>query len=163
MAISFNGRIIVTSTAAGPALEGMNIACGMKASSGAVDHVELHDGRLTWTTIGSSAPLGLCGTGLLDMVATLLNAGVIQESGRIIEPGKARLDGVRERENIRCFHLLLPSPVNSEGIYLNNKMYGKYSLPKGLWLRESSCCSGRPGCGNLRLKPFIWQAVSVIV
>lgn len=129
--VCFNGRIIATSTAAGPALEGMNISCGMKASSGAIDHIKLRDGKLVWTTIGSTAPLGLCGSGLLDMVAALLNSGVIQKSGRIIEPGKAKLKGVREIENTRCFQLLPPSPANNKGIYLSQQDVRQVQLAKG--------------------------------
>lgn len=129
--VCFNGKIIATSTAAGPALEGMNISCGMKASSGAIDHIKLRDGKLVWTTIGSAAPLGLCGSGLLDLVAALLNSGVIQKSGRIIEPGKAKLKEVRDIENTRCFQLLPPSSANNKGIYLSQQDVRQVQLAKG--------------------------------
>lgn len=129
--LSFNKKMMAASTAAGPALEGMNISCGMKASSGAIDHVELSNDKLAWTTIGLSSPMGLCGSGLLDLIAALLKCGVIQKSGRIIEPGKARLEGVRERGNTRCFQLPQPFSTPTKEIYLSQQDVRQVQLAKG--------------------------------
>ena len=75
-------RLLASSTAAGPAFEGARIRYGMRAAAGAIDRVEFLDGgRLAIHTIGGAAPLGLCGTGLIDAVAALLEAGVILPSG----------------------------------------------------------------------------------
>ena len=76
-------RRIACSTAAGPAFEGAKISCGMRGAEGAVDHVSLKDGKITCHTIGGTAPKGLCGSGLLDLVAVLLDMGIIDESGRM--------------------------------------------------------------------------------
>lgn len=78
-----NGRLIATSTAAGPALEGMNIGCGMCAGPGAVERVT-HDGNgaITFRTIGDKAAEGLCGSGLIELIATLLDVQVIGANGR---------------------------------------------------------------------------------
>jgi uncharacterized 2Fe-2S/4Fe-4S cluster protein (DUF4445 family) len=74
--------IIATSTAAGPAFEGMSISCGMPALAGAIYKAE--DGRpLRVATIGSSAPQGICGTGLIDLIAIYLGRGEIVSSGAI--------------------------------------------------------------------------------
>lgn len=129
--LNFNGKMIAASTAAGPALEGMNISCGMKASSGAIDHVEFCNNKLVWTTIGSSAPMGLCGSGLLDLIAALLKSGIIQKSGRIIEPGKATLKGVRERANTRCFQLSQPFSTHTKEIYVSQQVVRQVQLAKG--------------------------------
>ncbi len=78
--------LTVCSTAAGPAFEGAKISCGMRGSTGAIDHVHLDDeGHLTWHVIGEGEPLGICGSGLLDAAACLLKNGVIDESGRMEE------------------------------------------------------------------------------
>lgn len=76
-------RRIACSTAAGPAFEGAKISCGMRGAQGAVDHVWLHGGTLFWHTIGNTSPVGLCGSGLLDLVAALLEIGVIDAYGRL--------------------------------------------------------------------------------
>ena len=78
-------RRIACSTAAGPAFEGAKISCGMRGAPGAVDHVTVRDGKLAYTVIGGGEPKGLCGSGLLDLVAALLDTGVIDESGRMEE------------------------------------------------------------------------------
>ncbi len=78
-----NGRLTATSTAAGPALEGMNISCGMCAGPGAVESVGTDsDGCLTFGTIADQPARGLCGSGLIDLIATLIGQGVIEANGR---------------------------------------------------------------------------------
>jgi uncharacterized 2Fe-2S/4Fe-4S cluster protein (DUF4445 family) len=76
-------RVLVTSTAAGPAFEGVNISCGSRAVDGAIVDARAHsDGQLTWRTIGDEAAVGLTGSGLLTLIAELRAIGAIQENGR---------------------------------------------------------------------------------
>lgn len=85
MVLAHQGRLWATSTAAGPAFEGMNIRCGMRASSGAVEGVRIDEqGQLGLTIVGEGAPLGLCGSGLLDLVAELVRSGVITAGGGLV-------------------------------------------------------------------------------
>jgi uncharacterized 2Fe-2S/4Fe-4S cluster protein (DUF4445 family) len=98
-------RIVACSTAAGPCFEGGNISCGMRASAGAISAVRLDESQETMgkrdktpsalstpsphlrlETIGSAPPKGLCGTGLIDAVALMLRAGIIDDSGRMLDP-----------------------------------------------------------------------------
>ena len=76
-------EIVVASTAAGPAFEGVNISCGMRAVDGAIVNANLEDEHLIFTTINDETPRGLTGTGLIKIVNELVKAGVIEESGRI--------------------------------------------------------------------------------
>ncbi|MBN1223323.1 MAG: DUF4445 domain-containing protein [Candidatus Aminicenantes bacterium] len=78
---------IATSTAAGPAFEGMNISSGMLALPGAIYKAEKTK-KLTLHTIGSLPARGICGTGLIDLIAHYLDDGLITSSGAI--PDKAR-------------------------------------------------------------------------
>jgi uncharacterized 2Fe-2S/4Fe-4S cluster protein (DUF4445 family) len=83
IAIGNRGRIIVCSTAAGPAFEGARIRHGMRATEGAIDKVVIRD-DVEVSVIGGGRASGICGSGLLDVVAELLRAGVIDTSGRIL-------------------------------------------------------------------------------
>lgn len=78
-------RILTASTAAGPAFEGVNISCGTRAVDGAVVGVHLNGRTLTLNTIADAPPIGLTGSGLLSVVHTLLEVGVIDPTGRILD------------------------------------------------------------------------------
>lgn len=86
-------RMTACSTAAGPALEGARIRFGMRGAPGAIDHVSLDNGMLTCSVIGGGEAAGICGSGLIDAVAMLLEAGLINKRGRI--QGHDELDGER--------------------------------------------------------------------
>jgi uncharacterized 2Fe-2S/4Fe-4S cluster protein (DUF4445 family) len=82
-----SGRILVTSTAAGPAFEGVNISCGTRAVDGAIVGVTAlpDEGSFELRTIGDHPPVGLTGSGLLDLICELRQAGVIDRSGRLVK------------------------------------------------------------------------------
>jgi uncharacterized 2Fe-2S/4Fe-4S cluster protein (DUF4445 family) len=89
MALANNGRISAASTAAGPAFEGMNIACGMRASLGAVEHAEITAaGQWQVTTIGQAPATGICGSGLLDIAGELVKHGGVARNGRFAPADK---------------------------------------------------------------------------
>ena len=82
MAIGNKERILVASTAAGPAFEGGNISCGVAGIPGAVSAVEIDaDGKASYQTIGGKDPIGLCGTGVLEVMYELLKAEIVDETG----------------------------------------------------------------------------------
>ena len=104
--LSRAGRMYACSCAAGPALEGMNISCGMRAETGAVEHVTLTESGVVLGVIGGAVPRGLCGSGLLEAVSQAVKWGAIGRTGRISadspftdtdENGKRRL--VLDREH----------------------------------------------------------------
>ncbi|MEA2008540.1 MAG: ASKHA domain-containing protein [Chloroflexota bacterium] len=76
-------RILTTSTAAGPAFEGVNISCGSRAIDGAIVQVSLDNGDFKLETIEDAEPIGLTGSGLLSAIAEFRRAGIIEPSGRI--------------------------------------------------------------------------------
>jgi len=79
-------RLLASSTAAGPALEGAEISCGMRAAAGAIERVAVENGGLRFDVIGDCDPVGVCGSGLVDLVAILVQQGVINASGRVLAP-----------------------------------------------------------------------------
>ena len=83
MVLGNRHRRIACSTAAGPAFEGAKISCGMRGAEGAVDHVFSRDGGISCHVIGGTEARGLCGSGLLDLVAVLLDQGIISPTGRM--------------------------------------------------------------------------------
>ncbi len=91
--IVLGGRdwLIATAAPAGPAFEGASIRCGMRAADGAIEAVTITgDGDLKLTVIGDTEPVGLCGSGLVDAVAALTEAGIIDSSGRFAQSLTAR-------------------------------------------------------------------------
>jgi uncharacterized 2Fe-2S/4Fe-4S cluster protein (DUF4445 family) len=75
------GRHLSCSTASGPAFEGAHIRHGMRAAPGAIERVAIHDGRVFVKTVDDAPPVGLCGSGILDLVAQLFRAGVLNSRG----------------------------------------------------------------------------------
>lgn len=78
------GRIRSASCPSGPALEGGHVSGGMRAAEGAIERVSLgEDGRLRLKVIGDGEPVGLCGSGVLDAMASFVRAGWVDGRGRI--------------------------------------------------------------------------------
>lgn len=114
MTLGSRQRLVACSTAAGPAFEGAHLSCGMRAASGAIDQVSI-DGDVHWRTIENAPPRGICGSGLVDLVAQMLDAGILQESGmmrdsqHLLELGQAALaTRIRNEGRHRAFNLVLP-------------------------------------------------------
>ncbi|MDY6823843.1 MAG: ASKHA domain-containing protein [Thermodesulfobacteriota bacterium] len=90
IALQAGDKTLITSTAAGPAFEGMGLSSGMNARIGAVDAVETTAGNtLAFHTIGGAPARGICGSGVIDLTACLIRMGVLELSGRMLRPGEA--------------------------------------------------------------------------
>jgi uncharacterized 2Fe-2S/4Fe-4S cluster protein (DUF4445 family) len=85
MAIGNKNKILVSSTAAGPAFEGGNISCGVGSISGAISGVLLEGDTISYQTIQDKSPVGICGTGVIEMTSELLKTGLIDETGLLKE------------------------------------------------------------------------------
>ncbi len=83
LALSVEGKLLCCSTAAGPAFEGAGIYMGMTASDGAISHVSVKNETISYETIGGAAPVGICGSGIIDAIAACLTLGFIDETGAI--------------------------------------------------------------------------------
>ncbi|MDR2353294.1 MAG: ASKHA domain-containing protein [Deltaproteobacteria bacterium] len=85
--ISRDGKFVATSCAAGPALEGMNILCGTRAVTGAIDTFVMEDDySFKYTTIGDAPAMGICGSALIDICAYLIKNKIINKAGRMKNP-----------------------------------------------------------------------------
>ena len=89
-----DGKLYVSSTAAGPAFEGAGISCGCSSIPGAIDKVGLSDGKLIVHTIDDAPAVGLCGSGLIDAIAVFLDMEMIEETGASDEDELVLAEGV---------------------------------------------------------------------
>jgi uncharacterized 2Fe-2S/4Fe-4S cluster protein (DUF4445 family) len=85
VAVGNRERIMTASCAAGGAYEGAAIRCGIGAIDGAIARVKLDNGRVDFETIGDKEPVGICGSGLIDLLAELLRAGTMSKKARLKE------------------------------------------------------------------------------
>ena len=82
--LAHDGKLWAASTAAGPAFEGARISCGMRATHGAIEKVVIGS-DVEVNVIGNTPPVGLCGSGLIDLAAGLLNAGILSPMGNLLD------------------------------------------------------------------------------
>ena len=121
-------RALATAAPAGPAFEGSQIRCGMRATAGAIEGVQLGD-RVELQVIGGDVPPeGICGSGLVDAVAQLLLAGLLDHSGRLKAPEDLPDHPLRERlidvDGMRAFLL-------ADGVYLTQRDIRELQFAKG--------------------------------
>lgn len=119
---NLGGRLLATSAAAGPALEGMNISCGCRAEEGAIDTFFIDDNyELKFTTISDAKPKGICGSGLIDITASLVKRKIVLASGRFNPKLDPRIEArIRDKK----FYL-------TEEIYISQSDLRQIQLAKG--------------------------------
>jgi uncharacterized 2Fe-2S/4Fe-4S cluster protein (DUF4445 family) len=107
MALGGKDGFLCCSVASGPAFEGAEISCGMASAPGAVRHVALEGDAFRLDVVGDVPPRGLCGSGLIDLLAALLRRGAVDETGRLLPPEEAEEEfsflGEDENENGICY------------------------------------------------------------
>ena len=139
VALGSRDRMLVCSTAAGPAFEGARISHGMRAADGAIEGVKIAGGQVACKVIGDSYPiLGICGSGLIQCAAEMLRSGIIDSTGRMLSPEKARagsdpvMERIESREDQTAF-LLVPEDSNTgqRAIYITQKDIRELQLAKG--------------------------------
>ncbi|HVU78984.1 MAG TPA: ASKHA domain-containing protein [Gaiellaceae bacterium] len=121
-----SARALACAAPAGPAFEAAQIRCGVRAAEGAIEGVKIVDGEVQLTVIGDTDPVGICGSGLVDAVAELVGAGVLDHSGRFVLGSHPSLGKIGE-ENV--FYL-------SEGVFLSQRdvrelQFAKASIATG--------------------------------
>lgn len=145
IALKTPGGITACSTASGPAFEGARIKCGMRASPGAVERVAIDEGDLTVDikTIADEAPVGICGSGIVDAIAEMLRVGLIDERGRII-PGRR---GVRLGPAGRPELVLAAADGGrcSQDIVITQRDVAEVQLAKGAIRTGTDILLGRAG------------------
>ncbi len=132
MALIGKDKILCCAVASGPAFEGAGISCGMPSVSGAISHVRFDRGFL-FDIIGHEQPLGLCGSGLLDLSAVLIEYGAVNETGRLLPPDQVP-------EQIRRF---ISCDENGNGIFhLTKQIYLNAADIRSLQLAKAAVAAG---------------------
>jgi uncharacterized 2Fe-2S/4Fe-4S cluster protein (DUF4445 family) len=104
-------KILATAAPAGPAFEAASIKCGVRAASGAIETIKVVDGELEIGTIENTKAIGICGSGLVDACASLVQLGLLDHSGRFVPQDVAEKVAPKvasrlvEREGERVFVL----------------------------------------------------------
>ena len=94
MTLTHAGRRWSCSCASGPAFEGAHIRFGMRAAPGAIERVQIVDGRVRIQTIGNRPASGICGSGILDAVAEMARVGLLNSRGALVRGHPLNRDGV---------------------------------------------------------------------
>ena len=122
------GRALATAAPAGPAFEGSQIRCGMRATDGAIEGVHLGEAVELQVIGGDIRPEGICGSGLVDAVAQLLVVGLLDHSGRMKTkedvPGHPLRERLIDVDGVRAFLL-------ADGVYLTQKDIRELQFAKG--------------------------------
>lgn len=92
ISLSKDGKLLSCSCASGPAFEGAHIQAGMRAVPGAIERAQFFDGEWHISTVDGLAPIGICGSGILDVIAGLLESGQIDAAGRFTAAAQHRVD-----------------------------------------------------------------------
>jgi uncharacterized 2Fe-2S/4Fe-4S cluster protein (DUF4445 family) len=106
-------RVLSCSAASGPAFEGGHIRAGMRAAPGAIERVQIDAEGIRLHTIGDQPPVGICGSGILDAVAQMLDNGILDRKGRI-HPGHPRVRFTLESKS-RGELVLVPAELAGHG------------------------------------------------
>jgi uncharacterized 2Fe-2S/4Fe-4S cluster protein (DUF4445 family) len=131
-------RLVACSTAAGPAFEGARIRQGMRAAPGAIEKVVIDD-DVRVNVIGSRPARGICGSGVIDAIAVLLDAGVVDSTGRMLtgdelppELSDAVAGRVVQRDGQPAFVLVHgPETASGEPVCLMQRDVREIQLGKG--------------------------------
>jgi uncharacterized 2Fe-2S/4Fe-4S cluster protein (DUF4445 family) len=137
IALGSKNRILCCSAAAGPAFEGAHIRHGVGGIDGAIHAVSLIENQIVCSTLANRAPIGICGSGIVDCAAMLLNLGIIDETGRFVDDeelpesiGNLR-DRITQVEGAKAFTLANPAETsNGSPIYITQKDIREIQLAK---------------------------------
>ena len=128
-------KLYAASCAAGPAMEGARITCGSRAAQGAIEAVVINEGDIDLEVIGNCPARSICGSGLIDAVAVMLELGIIDLTGRFVEPANLKgkvsptiFSRICEQHDEPAF--VLSDSGNTDKIFLRQKDIRETQLAK---------------------------------
>lgn len=131
VSLTYQGKVYSCSCASGPAFEGAHIKDGMRAAPGAIDRVHIRGTEVSLTTIHNALPVGICGSGILNAVAEMLNAGIVDARG-VLRGGENFSARMRTNGRLADF-ILVPAAETGHGrdITVTRKDVNEIQLAKG--------------------------------
>ncbi|MHC4174104.1 MAG: ASKHA domain-containing protein [Planctomycetota bacterium] len=159
-------KLYAASCAAGPALEGARITCGSRAAEGAIEAVVVNEGPdgigIDLDVIGGCAPRSICGSGLIDAVAVLLDLGIVDATGRFIESEKLRdklsaaiLSRITESNGQLAFCLARAANVTERDVALTQKDIRQVQLAKAAIRAGVKLLQKKIGIEDLDIKQIL--------
>jgi uncharacterized 2Fe-2S/4Fe-4S cluster protein (DUF4445 family) len=131
-------KLYAASCAAGPAFEGARITCGSRACDGAIEAVVINEEDIDLDVIGNAPPASICGSGLIDAVAVMLELGIIDSTGRFAEPKTleqklppAIFARLTEQDSEPAFILAQTANSNEKSVFLSQRDIRQMQLAKG--------------------------------
>jgi uncharacterized 2Fe-2S/4Fe-4S cluster protein (DUF4445 family) len=138
IALGSEQRTVATAAPAGPAFEGAEISCGMRATTGAIEGVRITEDAVALQTIDDAPPAGLCGSGLIDIVAQLYRRGLMDATGRLRTEEELRgkmpealLRRLTVVEGIRAFVLATREQTGGRPVLFTQKDVRQLQFAKG--------------------------------
>ena len=133
MALGGRDGFLCCAVASGPAFEGAGISCGMASAGGAISRVRWARGGPDFQVIGGGEAKGICGSGLLDLLAMLLELGIVDETGRLLPPDEAPTG----------FDRWLSEDENGNGVFhLTDSVYLSAADVRQLQLAKAAVAAG---------------------
>lgn len=146
-------HMVTTSTAAGPAFEGAKIECGMRGSKGAISHLTVEGEELKFEVVDGGKPVGICGSGLIDVMAFMIRYGFIDNYGGLAEEDDledplaiSQAWRLQEKDGKPVF-ILIPAEETANGtpVYMSQKDIREVQLAKGAIAAGITIMAGKLG------------------
>ncbi|MBO7738767.1 MAG: DUF4445 domain-containing protein [Oscillospiraceae bacterium] len=154
--IGTNGELVVGckhwmmagAGAAGPALEGYISKYGMRADDGAIEHVKIRGGELEYSTIGGKAPVGICGSGIIDLIAQMRLNGWINIAGALEEGASDRVRFIEEAVEIAAVYAEADESAIGKPLYFSQTDIHQYIDTKAAAYIMVECLLETAGCSE---------------
>lgn len=152
--IGTNGELVVGNKewmmagagAAGPALEGYISRYGMRAGDGAIDTVRIQGDRLHFTTIGGKKPVGICGSGIIDLLAQMRLNGWINIAGELNPAASGRIVWLEEEQQYAAVYATAEEAEGGEPCYFTQTDIRQYLDTKAAAYTMIECLLETAGC-----------------
>jgi len=144
--------ILAGAGAAGPALEGYISRYGMRAGAGAVDTVSIRGRDLSFTTIGNQKPVGICGSGIIDLLAQMLLAGWINMAGELNPDASSRIVYLEEEKQYAAVYALETESASGETLFFTQTDIRQYLDTKAAAYTMIECLLETAGCSAEELE-----------
>lgn len=138
--------LIAGAGAAGPALEGDISRYGIRACEGAIDTVKIQGSELTFTTIGNKNPLGICGSGIIDLIAEMRLNGWVDISGTLNPEASERVRYIEEEEQYAAVYAEAEESADGKILYFTQTDIKQYLDTKAAAHTMLSCLMETAGC-----------------